>query len=169
KEQSVVLSLPMIVTYEPQSRQQREQEAPHVPKDFFLGHKATAFIVQNDQLDELTFTTVLEDGVKFPRRAAGGQQGGVDSSLFTARYPSLVRENTKFMDLWRLKELLHDDSKARRVRTLMMNFVSAEQSQLFVRAIRDGLSSETSEHALATNSDGTWIISRGRAVAAVKA
>jgi lipopolysaccharide export LptBFGC system permease protein LptF len=167
-EQSVVLSLPMIVTYEPQTRQQREQDAPRVPKDFFLAHKATAFIVQNDQVDELTFTTVLEDGVKFPRRATGGQQGGLDSSLFTARYPSLVRENTKFMDLWRLKELLHDDSKARRVRTLMVNFVAAEQSQMFLQQIRDSLTTETAEHRLDTTSDGTWIISRGKAVAALK-
>src|SRR5439155_14882671 len=162
KEQSVVLSLPMIVTYEPQSRQQREQEAPHVPKDFFLGHKATAFIVQNDQLDELTFTTVLEDGVKFPRRAAGGQQGGVDSSLFTAKYPSLVRENTKFMDLFRLKELLDDESKARRVRTLMANFIAAEQSQMFAVEIRNALTSEAAAYRMSETIDGVWAISRGR-------
>jgi lipopolysaccharide export system permease protein len=166
-EQVVVLAEPMIVTYEPQSPNERRDEVPRVPKDFYLAQQATAYITQGDASDDLTFTAIPEGGMKFPRRFAGSSEGGIDYTSFTGRYESLVKENTKFMDVFRLRELIRDESKARRIRKVLANFVAAEQEQSFLKDIMRQLSGDASECRLNT-SDDTWIIRRGRSAMALK-
>jgi len=55
----------------------------------------------------------LQGGCKFPR-TFHGIEGGVETYNFFAKGQSQVRENSKFMDVWRLKELLNDESNSRR-------------------------------------------------------
>jgi lipopolysaccharide export LptBFGC system permease protein LptF len=165
REQAVVLVEPMIITYEPLTPDQKneKEEIARVPKDFFIAKKATAYITQNEETDELTFTAVPEGGIKFPRHFAGSSQGGIEYTSFTAKYPSLVRENTKFMDVWRLKELLGNPSAARRVRTLLVDFIANEQSDTYLKSIRDTLANGSTAWEATTSEGDRYSLVRGRA------
>jgi lipopolysaccharide export LptBFGC system permease protein LptF len=167
REQAVVLHEPMIITYEPQTAAEKKDDAPRVPRDFYLASQVTAYITQGDASDDLTFTAIPEGGMKFPRKFAGGSEGGIQYTSFTGQYESLIKEDTKFMDLFRLKELIQDESKARRIRKLLAGFVVAEQEQGFLRDVMTQLSGDATECRL-TSSEDTWIITRGRSAMALK-
>src|SRR5207248_11471463 len=133
--QAVILDEPLIVTYDHQTPAQKKDETPRVPKDFFMARQVTAYITQSDVTDDLIFTAIPQDGMKFPRNYAGSSAGGIEYTSFTGTYESLVKENTKFMNVFRLKELIRDESKARRIRKTLANFVAAEQEQTFLKSI----------------------------------
>jgi len=166
-EQAVVMTEPMIVTYEPQTSQERKDGVPRVPKDFLLAKQVTAYITQGDASDDLTFTAIPEGGMKFPRKFAGGNEGGVEYTSFTGKYESLVKENTKFMDVFRLRELIQDESKARRIRKVLAGFVAAEQQQDFLQEIMKQLAGDATEARITTSED-TWIVTRGRSAMSIK-
>lgn len=161
-EQAVVLRSPTVVTYEPQSAADRAAGLPRVPRDFMMVDEATAYISQSDETDEMTFTALLRKGVKFGRRLEGSMSAGIDQTIFTARHQSLVKENTRFMNVLRLKQLLARPQDSNRVRTVLADFVAGEQTQEFLRTLRETLAAETDEAWLATDSDA-WIITRGAA------
>jgi lipopolysaccharide export LptBFGC system permease protein LptF len=163
-DQVVLLVGPMFVTYEPTA--DKSPDAIRVPRDFYIARQATAFISQNPETDELSFTTVLQGGTKFPR-APQGMEGGVESTMFSAKGGSLVRENTKFMDVWRLKELLQDESSSKRVNRVLSGFIEAEQVDVFLRNIADNLAAEDSRARLVNGSEEMDIV-RGKAAAAME-
>jgi len=166
-EQAVAMDSPMVVTYEPQTSAEKAENAPRVPKDFMMVNDAVAYIAQSDQTDELTFTAVLNQGVKFSRKVEGSVSAGIDHTIFTAQQPSLVRENTKFMNVFRLKELLLHPQNSNRVRTVLANFVSQEQVTIYLRALSDSLAEETDE-AWLVSGDDAWIIQRSTAAMEIK-
>jgi lipopolysaccharide export LptBFGC system permease protein LptF len=165
-EQVVVLGAPMFVTYEPNP--DKSPDAIRIPRDFYIAKQATCFIEQNPQSDELTFLTKLQGGCKFPRTIKG-MEGGVDQTTFIAKGESQVRENTKFMDVWRLKELLTDESSSRRVRKVLDGFVSNEQRDTFLKWINNQLAGEESQARLSGNEENqsvNYIVTRGKAATA---
>jgi len=138
-EQAVELNSPTIVTFDPTPR--TALTAVRKPRDFWMADRATAFISPADDSDELLLTAVLEGGTKFPRNAAGGMQGGVGLTQFgPIPLPSLVRENTKFMDITRLLHLLRHPEESKRVKQVLRDFVRAEQMSYFYRQVLDELS-----------------------------
>ncbi|HEX3358882.1 MAG TPA: LptF/LptG family permease [Tepidisphaeraceae bacterium] len=159
EEQVVLLIAPMFVQYE--SNPDKSSDAIQTPKNFYIARQATVRITQDLQTDELAFTARLQGGIEFPRIATG-MEGGTSSSDFAARSPSLVRENTKFMDVWRLKELLNDESSSTRVRRILNNFVAAEQKQIFLKTIADALSGEESLGRMVSGNQSI-VIMRGKA------
>ena len=166
-EQRVVLGSPMFVTYE--SSPDKSPDAIRTPKDFYVAKQATCFINQNEETDEMSFTTVLQGGCKFPR-TFHGMEGGVDTSVFAAKGESQVRENTKFMDIWRLKELLNDESSSKRVRRVLDNFIVGEQKDEFYKSINNQLTNEDSQARLTAhenNEDVEYIIVRGKAATSI--
>jgi lipopolysaccharide export LptBFGC system permease protein LptF len=165
-DQVVVLGAPMFVTYEPNP--DKSADAIRIPRDFYIAKQATCFITQNEETDELAFTTVLQGGAKFARTIKG-MEGGVETSIFSARGQSQVRENTKFMDVWRLKELLGDESSSSRVRKVLDGFVTNEQRDTFLKWINSQLGGEESQARLVgreQNEDVEYIIMRGKAATA---
>jgi len=161
--QRVMLFSPMVVTYEAQSAAERAAHHPPVPKDFMMVNQAIASISQAKDNDDLTFTTELLQGVKFSRKTQGSMSAGIERTIFTATQQSLVRENTKFMNLLRLKELLQKPETSNRVRTVLSSFITAEQSQVYLKNLADSISRPTDEAWLASGDDA-WIIRRGDAL-----
>ncbi len=136
-DQAVQLISPTIVTFEPVPRGDNKVR---VPRDFWMADRATAYISPADDSDEMLLTAVLEGGTKFPRNAAGGTQGGVGLTQFgPLPFPSLVRENTKFMDITRLLHLLKEPEESKRVKQVLRNFIRAEQKTNFYRQVIDEL------------------------------
>lgn len=137
RDQAVQLIAPTIVTFE--SAPVGENNL-RMPKDFWLADAATAYITVDEKSDDLLMTAQLEGGSKFPRDSAGGTQGGVGLTQFgPIPFPSLVRENTRFMDITRLLQLLKEPNQSRRVRSVLRDFIRAEQKMLFYRQVRDEL------------------------------
>src|SRR5690606_8130217 len=101
-------------------------------------------------------------GYKFPRTFAG-MEGGVESTTFSARGQSLVRENTKFMDVWRLKDLLDDQSGSSRVRKVLDTFITNEQLDTFLGMIASQLAGEDGQARL-VQGEIEFFIQRGRAL-----
>jgi len=167
-DQVVVLASPMFVTYLPNP--DKSPDATRTPKDFYVAKQATCYINQNEQTDDLSFVTVLDGGIKFPR-TVHGMEGGVDQSIFAADSQSEVRENTKFMDVFRLKELLNDESSSRRVRRVLDSFIVGEQRDTFLKSISDQLAGEDSQARLIGTEDKQgieYVISRGKAATAME-
>lgn len=162
-EQAVQLVSPTIVTFEPQNR--ADPNRPRVPRDFWLAQSATAYIAQSPDADELMMTAVLEGGTKFPRSLAGGVQGGVGITQFgPIPFPSLVRENTKFMDITRLLHLLREPGESRRVRQVLREFIRNEQKLLFFRQVTAELAG--SEYVLGGGSESYTLRAPGATVKA---
>jgi lipopolysaccharide export LptBFGC system permease protein LptF len=156
-DQAVSLESPTIVTFEPQARSDTK---PRVPRDFWIADRATAYITQSQDGEELMMRAVLEGGAKFSRASSGGMQGGVGLTEFgPVPFPSLVRENTKFMDITRLLQLLKDPGQSRRVRQVLREFIRTEQRQTFYEQVRSELSG--SEFILAGASESYTIQAAG--------
>ncbi|MCS7034482.1 MAG: LptF/LptG family permease [Phycisphaerae bacterium] len=136
RDQAVQLIAPTIVTFGPRTR----EDGLRVPRDFWMAERATAYITPDEDSDELSMMAVLEGGTKFPRSTAGSTQGGIGYTRFgPIPFPSLVRENPRFMDIRRLFELLRDPGQSRRVRTVLREFIRAEQRMVFYRQIQEEL------------------------------
>jgi hypothetical protein len=58
--------------------------------------------------------------------------------------PSLIKENTRFMDIRRLQELSRDPGKSRRVRQVMDDFIRADQQRSYLESVAQGLTGEGS-------------------------
>lgn len=152
-DQAVQLISPTIVTFDPQPRTGSDPSRPvRVPRDFWMAQRATAYITQDPDSEDVLMTAILEGGTKFPRSQAGGIQGGVGLTQFgPIPFPSLVRENTKFMDITRLLHLLKEPGESRRVRSVLREFIRDEQRQVFYRQVVQEL--EASEFILAGESE----------------
>ena len=163
-DQVVLLISPMFVTYMPTA--DRSPDAIRTPKDFYLARQATAFINENEDTDELTFVIRPQVSANFRARSPAWKAASpTRSSPPGANLP--CRENEKFMDIWRLKELLNDESSSRRVGKVMDQFVTAEQTETFLRSIGDSLPSEESQARL-VNGDNAYVITRGKAAAVLE-
>jgi hypothetical protein len=136
-DQVVQLVAPMIVTYEQAAR---GDDTP-APEEFYTARSATAVIRQAEDDSSVTLYARLENGMRFPRRPGASQRQNVQISLGSTNFgpialPSPVRENTKFMDLARLRSLLDQPELSRRVRSTLQEFVVAEQQAAFLSELR---------------------------------
>jgi lipopolysaccharide export LptBFGC system permease protein LptF len=168
-DQVVVLTSPMFIEYA--SNPDKSPDAIRTPKDFYVAKQATCFIEQNPDTDELKLMTVLDGGITFPR-TFHGMEGGVRQTTYAANMQSQVRENTKFMDVFRLHELQQDVSSSRRVRTVLDNFIVDEQRDTFLKMIASDLAGEDSRARLIGSETVEnkkepveYVISRGKAAA----
>ncbi|MGH7213673.1 MAG: LptF/LptG family permease, partial [Tepidisphaeraceae bacterium] len=133
--QRVDLIGPVIKTYEKES-----DGRFRVPDDFYLAQSATVFIEQDVADDEVEVSIALVGGMKFPRDVRGSSQGGIGkTSIGPYPLPSPIRENTKFMDIGRLKELYSRPDDSRRVRHTVKRFIRKEQQSRFRERVRDAL------------------------------
>jgi lipopolysaccharide export LptBFGC system permease protein LptF len=143
RDQVVRLIGPMIVTYEHRA----DKSLPPVPDSFYMAGEAHAVIRQSDDEEsDVTLSAALDRGTRFPRTFTGPRRQNTQVSVRTTRFgpipiPSPVRENTKFMDLFRLQRLLTEPEGSRRVRSTLRDFIRRDQEAAFLGRIRDALNS----------------------------
>jgi lipopolysaccharide export LptBFGC system permease protein LptF len=142
-EQMVSLGGLMIVSYHKQPSAIPNTLDLQVPREFYLAKQATVYIRRNKG-DEYTLEAKLEDpgGAMFPRSFVGGQ--GTQGGLQTTRYgpfviDSLIREETKFMDIRRLHELYTDLGKSRKVQEAVQRIVRTAQEIRYLGRIAAAL------------------------------
>ena len=64
-----------------------------------------------------TSTCGCDDGIKFPRKFQGAMQAGVEETeCGPILIPSPIKEDTKFMDIWRLKRLYANPARSQKLR-----------------------------------------------------
>jgi hypothetical protein len=143
-----------------------------VPADFYMARSATAFISQDQSTGDLFLRATLDGGMKLPRRTRGGKEDALQVSVDgTSFYPdpieSPVRENTKFMELHRLRELLINPEKSKRMRKQLNEFIRADQREGYLRRIEDALNSADRHFVFSTGSE-QYVLERGDAPVLVR-
>jgi lipopolysaccharide export LptBFGC system permease protein LptF len=168
--QVVQLVGPMIVTYEHQTDKNPNilDRLPPPPEDFETASRATAYIRQNQDTDEVQMTAVLTDGTKFPRRfvqQANGKspiQVSVAESAFTSDpFPSPVHENVKFMSIGDLKNILHHPDDSRKIQGLVTEFIRADQEQAYLTRVQDALMGPAGAFTFHTTEGKYYTLTRG--------
>ena len=142
-DQVVSLDGVMIVSYEKVVSTAGDKENLLLPHDFYLAKQVTVFIRRSSSGD-YTLEARLEKpgGVMFPRHFTGSQatQGGVQETQFgPMTIDSLIREQTKFMDIRRLHELYLDLGKSRRVQEQVQEIVRSAQQSVYLAQIAEAL------------------------------
>ena len=142
-EQMVRLGGLMIIAYEKPDPRVPRAEVMYVPREFYLAKEAMVFIRRNSSGD-FTIEAKLVDpgGVSFPRTFIGTKatQGGVRETQYGPMgIESLIREQTKFMDIRRLHELAVDLGKSRRVQGEVGKIVRVAQEEQFLSRVADKL------------------------------
>jgi len=138
--QRVVLEGPTIITYDKGG--DKNNPGVRIPDEFWMADKATLHIRTDANGDNAEMTAALDGGMKFPRRAIAGWEGGVSQTQFGPMpFGSFLREDTKFMDITRLKELEADKSKSKKISDLKRQFVEDDQEDLYLKLVEDGLKS----------------------------
>ena len=134
-EQCVVLDGPTIIDYV-----KADRDAVPVPRDFAMASRADVYLRRDPANDEVIFQAKLTGGVSFPREFASGWAVGVDETQFGPfRLPSPIKEDTKFMDVARLKQLYRTPELSQRVKRTVAEFRDMEQEVQYIRTVLDGL------------------------------
>jgi lipopolysaccharide export LptBFGC system permease protein LptF len=143
-EQIVTLTDVSIVTYVQASGDKRLQ----VPDEFYIAREARAYIRQDDDDESgespVIFRAELFQGMKFPRTVIGRSQGAIQGGVGTQAFGpfelrSPLRENTKFMAYPRLRQLLENPEKSRRMSETLRNFVRSDQERKFLSDLQQEL------------------------------
>jgi hypothetical protein len=141
-QQMVVLKGPTIETIERPDPSMRDY---HVPKDFYTASEAVIYIEQRGKGEQrgtgkVYLTLHLEDGLKFPREFQGAIQAGVETTDYgPLEMDSPIKEDTKFMDVWRLKRLYKNPTTGLKVKRVVDELVQRDQQALFADQICDQL------------------------------
>jgi len=134
-QQMVVLKSPLIETIERPYRNERDYR---VPKDFYTADEAFISIEQRGRGEErgtgkVYLTVHLEDGMKIPRQFQGAVQAGVEATDYgPLEIDSPIKEDTKFMDVWKLKKLYHNPAQGARVKRVLNELIQRDQQAAFV-------------------------------------
>ncbi|MGH7178966.1 MAG: LptF/LptG family permease [Tepidisphaeraceae bacterium] len=170
-EQVVRLVAPMIVTYEGRAKNSPTQKI-QPPDEFYMARSATAFIRQDEQSGDVTLQAELDGGLKFPRSTRGTERPGVQVSIGATRFssepmPSPVRENTKFMDYFKLRELLLDPEKSRRLKRLLVKFHREDQQVQYLQSLAGALNSPDGSARFDTGSE-SYVLERGAGTVSIR-
>ncbi len=134
--QRVVLEGPTIITYDVPDKTTRLK----VPDEIWMARKATLHIKTDANGDNAQMTATLDGGMKFPRKTVGGWEGGVMQTQFgPMALPSLIKENTKFMDIRQLKKLDENKGLSKKVNDIKKQFVREEQVNRFLEGVEHDL------------------------------
>jgi len=108
-----------------------------VPTKVWMAKRATAYVTQKG--DNVELQAVLEKAGSFPR-SPGGTQTSVELTQFgPVPINSPIRENTKFMDVVQLKELLGKPESSKRLQGMVTQFIADEQRETYFEKIQASL------------------------------
>ncbi|HSI32889.1 MAG: LptF/LptG family permease [Phycisphaerae bacterium] len=153
--QAVDLTGPMVFSYQtvpvpdyegPASKKEGDKadkaSKMRVPTKVWMARQATAYIVPKD--DNVEMTVVLAGAGNFTR-GAGGTQSFVELTQFgPVPINSPIRENTKFMDIVQLRDLLAKPEESKRLQGLVRQFIADEQREMYFEQITAGLTANKS-------------------------
>ena len=87
-----------------------------MPKEFWTASRAVVFITENLEQDQAFLTVHLERGFKFPRKYLGAMQASVEETeCGPMEIPSPIKEDVKFMNVFRLRELYSKPADSRKL------------------------------------------------------
>ena len=121
-----------------------------VPEEFYLAKEVEAHIQQtfDSSSEELPVQMVatLADGLKFPRTTTSTQDQALQGGMRTYQFGPLplqspLRENTKFMDIRKLKELRAHPEDSRRMQDSLQDLIRDDQENQYLQSIIDKLKS----------------------------
>ncbi len=136
-QQQVVLRGPTIVTDE---HPLKDDPTFRVPKEFSTAAQAVVFIDHRPDDEQVYLTVRLEDGFRFPRRFEESMQAGVEETVVgPILLPSPIKEDTKFMDVWKLKWLYNHPWFSQNLREQVGNLMRQDQSRTFLDLTRNQL------------------------------
>jgi lipopolysaccharide export LptBFGC system permease protein LptF len=167
RDQAVRLFGPLFVSYA-----QTEKGKPLVPESFYTASTATAFIRQDSDDDDVTLEAELVGGMKFPRDFGGDVEKSMQvwvgaTSVGPIPLPSPVRENTKFMDIMKLRDVETRPELSRRVRDTLREFIHRDQQQLYLQGLADRLNGSDSPVQLVSGAE-RYLLIRGSDTAQVQ-
>jgi len=143
-QQIVVLKDPTIKTI---VRPYKEDREYRIPKDFYSASEAVIYIEQREKGEQrgtgkVNLTISLTDGRKFPRQYEDAVSAGIDATSYgPMEIDSPIKEDTKFMDVWRLKKLYHNPEGGAKVRRALSELVNRDQVNHLVERIVGELNS----------------------------
>ena len=105
----------------------------HIPKEFYTATRAFVYIDPLPGGQEVSVMIRLTGGFKFPRRFQDATNAGVEETWYgPIELPSPIKEDVKFMNVFRLKDMYDDLSKSRRIQAVLGDFVKNGERQYFV-------------------------------------
>ena len=129
-QQIVVLKDPTIKTV---VRPYKEDREYRIPKDFYSASEAIIYIEQLEKNElrgtgKVSLLISLTDGHMFPRQFEDAVSAGIDATSYgPMEIDSPIREDTKFMDINRLKKLYHNPADGAKVRRVLRDMVNRDQ------------------------------------------
>jgi lipopolysaccharide export LptBFGC system permease protein LptF len=108
-----------------------------VPSKVWIAKRATAYITQRD--NTVVLEAVAEHGNSFPRGTGGSVFSTEQSQVGPVDMGTPIRENTKFMDIAQLKDLLSSPETSRRLQATVQQFVRDEQREAYFGQISKSL------------------------------
>jgi lipopolysaccharide export LptBFGC system permease protein LptF len=162
-DQAVEFTGPLIVQYEKPQKTDRGRLL--VPEDFYMAQFATAYIREDDDGDGLSLMATLVGGSKFPRSTAESAKQGMrvtfeEGSFGPVSLPSPVPENTKFMDINRLRETIQRPEDSRRVGKTLKQFIARDQQEAYLQRLADALNGAEGKVEL-IGANESYLITRG--------
>ena len=129
-KQIVILKGPTIQTM---IKPYKDDPTYRLPKDFYTASEATIFIEQREKGEQrgtgnVFLTVKLQDGMKFPRQFEGMEAGVRATSYGPLEADSPIHEDTKFMNVWRLKQLYHDPKESSKVKRVLSEVIQRDQA-----------------------------------------
>jgi hypothetical protein len=111
-----------------------------VPKEFYTASRAYVYIDPEPDGQVVNVTVDLRGGFKFPRRYVGATVAGVSETQYgPTQIPSPIKEDVKFMNVWKLKELYADLTKSRKLHAIVAEFVKNAQKNSILLDIANDL------------------------------
>lgn len=157
-QQTVVLKGPTIETIERPYRWRGPEQLNdpnaiydptyHVPKDFYTASEATISIEQLDKgqqrgTGKVQLRVRLENGLKFPREFQGAVQMGVEETEYgPIEIDSPMKQEPKFMDVWKLKQLYREPLQAEKVKQVVDGLVRRDEQSLFAKKLAADLNDD---------------------------
>ncbi|QOV87500.1 LptF/LptG family permease [Humisphaera borealis] len=113
-----------------------------VPREFMMARSATIDIRERED-DQVSLIIGLEGGIKYPREFSGGTQIGIELTQFgPLMIPSPIKEDTKFMDVGRLKLLYDKPEESRKIASYIADFLRRDQTRRFLTDLQGKLNGQ---------------------------
>ncbi|MDB5173711.1 MAG: lipopolysaccharide transporter permease LptF [Phycisphaerales bacterium] len=156
-QQQVVLVGPQIVSVE---RPYPDKRDYRVPKEFYTASRAIVYIEPQADGEDLSVTVRLEGGFKFPRKFEGAVVAGIDETEFGPNFiPSPIKEDCKFMDVWRLHSLYDNVAASHNIQHILADFVKNGQKYSYLKTLVDELNREPNTTAFDFGSGTRYTLS----------
>jgi lipopolysaccharide export LptBFGC system permease protein LptF len=168
-KQVVDLFSPMIFTYttveaptddgRPRNAANKDDKSSkmRVPSKIWIARRARAFITQKE--NTVVLEAVMVDGHNFPRDLKGSQISVDQAQFGPVDMGTPIRENTKFMDIAQLKDLLGNPESSRRLQATVQQFVRDEQREAYFAQLTASLKDRTLRSFRVSSETETLIVS----------